>query len=73
MPSHERPAAVRPEGDPALSSVPARVTAASVPVRVAGRPTAPGVRGHRLGGLSGHLPGYVRRLCLEGCSLDQAL
>eukprot|EP00969_Alexandrium_andersonii_P037475 1642674-Alexandrium_andersonii.AAC.1 len=60
MPSRERPAAVRLEGAPAPGSVPTEVAEASVPVCVAGRPAAPGVRRRRLGGLSGHPPEYVR-------------
>eukprot|EP00969_Alexandrium_andersonii_P237815 10497730-Alexandrium_andersonii.AAC.1 len=65
MPPDERPAAVRPEGAPALGPVLARGAATGVPVCVAGRPAAVGVRRHRLGWMSGHPPEHVRRLRLE--------
>eukprot|EP00969_Alexandrium_andersonii_P210031 9278210-Alexandrium_andersonii.AAC.1 len=60
MPSHERPEASRPQVAPALGPVFAGVPRACVPVRVAGRPAAPGARRHRLGGVSGHSPEHVR-------------
>eukprot|EP00969_Alexandrium_andersonii_P125563 5551129-Alexandrium_andersonii.AAC.1 len=49
MPSRERSAAMRPEGAPALSSVPVGFAQAGVPVCPAGRPAAPGARGRRTG------------------------